>query len=300
MSGAERQPCSILVEFQEIGEVCVAKLWLHIGSHKTGTTSTQKTLAGSRDVLRKAGLVYPWNREWFAEDPRAEPRGYAQHYLTDEAKAGTLHENLDKYHRGFEGKEWMMSSEVLSTMRRRHVEYLLETFSQRFDDIHALMYVREPGSLAISRTATHIVMGKTTLEAVIADPKVYRYRHNIEPWLDLLGKDKLTVKVYERKRLKNENMVDDVLGEFGYDAKRIALTRATMGITPSHAAILALSERNGRGEGHVRGGPWRRLKGPPFTLPPEILEFVRRESADDVAWLREQFGIEFPEPALAR
>lgn len=280
----------------------MAKLWLHIGSHKTGTTSTQKTLSGSRDVLQEAGLVYPWNKLWFDEDPGTKPRGYAHHYLVPEARDRTLADNLDKIHEGFEGDEWFLSSEVLSTIKRPDLAHLLDAFGKRFDDIRAIMYVREPGDLAVSRTATHIVMGQTTFEAVCEDPKVYRYKRNMTPWLKLLGKDRFVVRVYNKKTLHKNNIVDDLMHVIGRSDQPIALNRATRFVTPSHNAVMAMSERNARGEAHLRGG-YRKLEGPPFTLPPEIIDHVRRESADDVAWLRETFGVEFEVPsqsALAR
>ena len=144
----------------------MSKLWLHIGSHKTGTTSTQKTFAASRDALRGAGLTYPWNRLWFAEDPGRKPRGYASHYVAEEAERRKLTESFDAMHEGFSGDEWIMSSELMSTLDRRVLGHMLEALSARFSDIRALMYVREPGDLVVSRTSQHIAMGNVTLEDV--------------------------------------------------------------------------------------------------------------------------------------
>ncbi len=276
----------------------MAKIWIHIGSHKTGTTSIQKTFSSSRDILRDAGLTYPWNRMWFPTDPENKPRGYAQHYLVKEAKAGTLRANLAAIHAGFEGDEWIVSSELLSAIKPRAVAHVLDALAAQFSEIHAIMYVREPGKLVVSRTATHIVMGRTTYEAACAEPKIYPYRRNMTPWLRHLGKDRFTVRVYDRQRLRNGNVVDDLLDATGRDPDAIPLDYARKFVTPSHDAVMAMSERNARGEGHLRGGGWARIPGPPFTLPPEIVAHVRRESAGDVAWLRREFGIEF-EPSIA-
>jgi len=274
----------------------VATLWLHIGSHKTGTTATQKTLSGSRDGLREAGIVYPWNRLWFDEDPGTRPRGYAQHYLVEEAKRQALADKIDGIHAGFEGEEWLMSSELMSSASPEVVDHILDTFARTFTDIRAIMYVREPGALTVSRSATHIVMGKTTYEEVCDKPKVYRFKRNMTPWLERLGKDRFTVRVYDRKHLRNGHIVDDVLAAMGRDAADITLERATIGVTPSHNAVLAMSERNARGEGDQRGG-WRSIPGPKFTLPADVISFVREKSVEDVAWLKEEFGIEFDQPA---
>ncbi len=271
----------------------MAKLWIHIGSHKTGTTSIQKTFAGSRAKLREAGLTYPWNRLAFPDDPGTKGRGSAQHYLADEAKAHTLKQNLDAIHAGLDGEEWIVSSELLSAIHKPAARHLLDAFSVRFGEIRVVIYVREPGSLVVSATATLIVMGQTTYEAACAEPRIFGYRRAIAPWLDLLGKDRLCVRVFDKSRLRNGSVVDDLLDLMGYGGKSLALDRETQFVTPSHDAVLAMSERNARGEGHLRGGGWGRIPGPPFTLPSDVIETVRRKSADDLAWLRQEFGIAF-------
>lgn len=267
------------------------RLWLHIGSHKTGTTAIQKTFARSRDALRQAGLTYPWNRLWFPDDPGEQPRGYAQHYIADEAATLTP-ETLDRMHAGFDGEEWLMSSETFSVLPPPTVKALFATLSQRFEDIHAVMYVREPGALAVSLAATRIIMGRATYEEVCKAPRIYRYRQYMAPWMRQLGPDRFTVRVYDKARLANANVVEDILGVLGRDGSAIPLRRHKRNVTPSHDAILALSERNA-GNAPAPGAKLRSIPGPPFTLPQAIVDHVRRESAEDVAWLHRRFGITF-------
>lgn len=55
------------------------QVFLHIGAHKTGTTTLQAELAANRHALKKSGLIYPdfngadshhqWARFWAREMP---------------------------------------------------------------------------------------------------------------------------------------------------------------------------------------------------------------------------------------
>lgn len=48
------------------------KLYLHVGTHKTGTTSIQSLASNSRAFLAEEGLIYPDSVEWFGADPRLQ------------------------------------------------------------------------------------------------------------------------------------------------------------------------------------------------------------------------------------
>ncbi|GAB5374589.1 MAG: hypothetical protein AcusKO_10510 [Acuticoccus sp.] len=75
-------------------------------------------------------------------------------------------------HADFAGDEWIMSSELMSTLDRKVLGHMLEALSARFSDIRALMYVREPGDLVVSRTSQHIAMGNLTLEDACRKPRI--------------------------------------------------------------------------------------------------------------------------------
>ena len=195
-------------------------------------------------------------------------------------------------HAGFDGDEWVMSSETFSVLPPPAVRQAVAALSQRFEDIQAVMYVREPGALAVSLAATRIIMGRATFEEVCAAPRIYRYRQFMQPWLRHLGPDRLTVRVYDKARLANGNVVEDLLGVLGRDGGAIPLHRPKRNVTPSHDAILALSERNASG-GSAAGAKLRAIPGPPFALPQEIVDHVRSESAADVEWLHKRFGVAF-------
>lgn len=50
------------------------RLLLHVGTHRTGTTSIQQVLASNRDWLRERGIVYPDASRWFGGSDRAHIR----------------------------------------------------------------------------------------------------------------------------------------------------------------------------------------------------------------------------------
>lgn len=48
------------------------KIYLHVGTHKTGTTSIQSLASKNREMLSNLGLCYPDSITWFNVDPRLQ------------------------------------------------------------------------------------------------------------------------------------------------------------------------------------------------------------------------------------
>lgn len=57
---------------QNVCEDDLPRLFLHVGTHKTGTTSIQNAASANRDELASKGLCYPNSCEWFDVDPRLQ------------------------------------------------------------------------------------------------------------------------------------------------------------------------------------------------------------------------------------
>lgn len=273
----------------------LAALWLHVGGHRTGSTSVQQTFAASRPVLRAAGLVYP---DDVAGAPGAAP-SIAQHHLVGMERA-ELTRHLAAIVARHGAVETVISAEGFENVEDRAA--VVGGCADVFGDVRVIYYVRDPVAVAISRAARRIKAGQATYAEVCAQPPIPALRANVEGWQAAAG-DRLVLRPYDRTRLVNGDVVDDILALMGRDAAAMPLIRRERNRSISLPHALELSRRIEARRRTANPAPWRRPAdagaGPPFTLPRATIKAVEAATAADVAWLASA-GIQFaPTPRIA-
>jgi len=196
------------------------RLFLHIGTHKTGTTSLQRFLTDNRAVLRRQGLLYP--------DPA--PGGFGQRYahhqvahaMAGQAGAGTPEDArrfFDRVRRSLRGRDTaIVSAEALY----RHVLPNADS-DRRFDagggatgdplayiqrvreclgdfDVTVLVMLRRQDAFLESLYAEQVMTSSyrkdidrfTTERAWLAD-----YDARLTMWASVFGADRLSVRTFE-------------------------------------------------------------------------------------------------------
>ncbi|MFD2858417.1 hypothetical protein ACFSZS_31685 [Seohaeicola zhoushanensis] len=115
-------------------------LHIHIGSHKTATTTLQNTFAVSSDLLEHAGVLYPaTGRKFQAHHPLAWQ-------LRDTAQSGTSLEDLGDWPATLQEIDASSASQVI--ISSEDFEWLqdlsrLELLKDRYD-VRVLFYIRSP------------------------------------------------------------------------------------------------------------------------------------------------------------
>lgn len=191
----------------------MAKLILHIGSHKTGSSSIQQVLAETLKPSRRAKILYP-------EAGRDPGWPYAHHALAKHlGKHDGLPGPLDREVRGFKGDTVIISCENLF-----HWSALdkFSAFDQSglFDEIEIILYLRRPDMFFESWYGESVRRG-TTLhfpERFWLDELDY---FRIEPRVDHLNKvlpdAKITVRSYDLANAKEHGAVGDFCGLIGLE-----------------------------------------------------------------------------------
>lgn len=162
------------------------KLYLHIGSHKTGTTSLQSTFHKNRSELKTQGFLYPGNeanhhklffitnspeKDWprqFKKMPREILESEIKEYMP------ILERDLkSNYYKQIISSEYLFIDEVESIKNAFH--YLCNFFS----DIVVYIFVRDPVGFYISAQQQMI-----KARSYITPPDRFRYRFKsvIEAW----------------------------------------------------------------------------------------------------------------------
>jgi hypothetical protein len=127
-----------------------------------------------------------------------------------------------------------LSSQLKSANEIRRIADLLRPIST---DIRVVVYLRRQDELALSLYSTSIRAGAVLPELTVQQAlENYDYAVMLEPWAKVFGKQALIVKVYERSRLKDGDLVSDFFSIVGY--KPVASVKAP---SRSNTSLDALS-----------------------------------------------------------
>lgn len=202
------------------------RLSLHIGSHKTGTTSVQFTFERNRERLLQRGLAWVQGETMpnlhqylvFADPAQIVPKGYRA------ADAGRLAAVLA----AAPADHVFASSENFSFFFTQDaIDELAAALRPHFDRITIIAYLRRQDRHAIShhqegakpeRPAEGELWGHalTPLPRPAPQQRLYLdYDARIAMWEKAFGADNLRVRLFDRAILKQGDIVPDILDVLG-------------------------------------------------------------------------------------
>ncbi|WP_125776223.1 hypothetical protein [Antribacter gilvus] len=286
---------------------------IHIGAEKTGTTAVQASLRRCRDVLAASGVLYSRSLTY---------RDSVSHQLAattsmDPGRVDDLRQNLGlltaqsvERHRREVAAElreevggavgattFLISSEHLHSrlVTPAEVVRLRELLDGLFDEIEVLVYLRPQHEVALSLYSTRLKVGLphvAPLSEEAAEPGYFDYGGLVTRWADAFGADKLTVRTFEKDRLRD----GDILADFRTAAALpLALPRVPTGANTSLSrqglsllrAVNRLAPRYVAGRPNPVRGPLVRLVerafpgGGPVATRSEAFAFFERFDASN-------------------
>lgn len=242
-------------------------LLLHIGTTKTGSSSIQYFCKTNRERLRNLGVAYP-------SFPGVENHRGITVYAVDYARSKDLNrqigndtaeqcsaykeafvEGFDNELRTFAGaKTFVLSSEHLHSRctTLESIGRLKEFLCSRFEKISVLCYLRPQIEHAVSLYSTLLRHGyQETLEEFLEDKMsqpnnpYFNFKKFLSPWVDIFGKDRLKVKLYDDTRQLKRGVLSDFQSEIGVDvnSEEFAYT-PRRSVSNSQEAEVVLLTRN--------------------------------------------------------
>jgi hypothetical protein len=196
---------------------------LHLGAEKTGTSSIQKYFGVHREALLGEGLLYP--------ESFTNPSGHVHLKLSGAAVDGSLDPSnpqgvafraeLDRaLKRG--AKTVVFSSEFFHSELRDNnaVERLKAFLSAYFDRFKLIYYARRQDQMLASMHSTAIQGGWTTdprALSVYESKGHYYFDHAAvcDLWAGAFGRENLVCRIFERDKLINRDIIDDVISVAG-------------------------------------------------------------------------------------
>lgn len=206
-------------------------LYLHIGNHKTGTTSIQHALVDNRDFLGANNISFFSEHikgkdlktgntsAWVFVDPKQVKNGVGS-YVKEVNKLASKLSNLPH-------NTVIMSAESFSFIFEKQViENLYQALKQYFDEIKIIVYLRRQDEQIISHhqqeskghNGTGVLFFGTDCHAIPQDIEHHRYYMDyymrISLWADIFGDDNIIVKDFDKNTLKDHDVVADFFSIF--------------------------------------------------------------------------------------
>lgn len=177
------------------------RLYLHIGYHKTGSTSLQGSLGEERDVLRKNGIYYP---------PNSGKRPHKHTYLSATTRSlnrdgpadpDAVRALLEPIAKGADGADiTVISDEAFSTRTPQQIRTLAAL--RTYFDVRVVVAVRRQDTFLLSWYNQMVKERRVTknFPKFVRDQPWQRlsYAKALEPWAKAFGHDALRVLSFDR------------------------------------------------------------------------------------------------------
>lgn len=291
-----------------------ATIYLHIGLHKTGTSSIQTTMFNNRTKLLAHGINYA---PLSGDDPnhsvvllplfRRAPHRYRANRLagidTKEKAAKKNAASLAALRRALKSNKSasiVFSGEGLSGLpveRLKQLRLELEPYAERF---RVIVYIRDPYSAANSMIQQRVRRGQTYQE-IIAAPPYLRYSR-IGPAIQVFGRENVDIRMFDPAHFVGGDLIADFLSAIGAApelAKELHVARTNVALSHEAAYLLHAINMHSPRDDSVAPDLIKRpdllkwleqIPGQPYRCPPRLLKAARPLIARELKWLRNVLG----------
>jgi hypothetical protein len=296
---------------------------LHVGLHKTGTSSIQKTLFErvNNKLLEEKDYVYPksWHQNHsvpiysaFCDNPENYHVNIKRRYSISKIK-DINKQNLVKLETEIAKREkskLIVSGEDISHLSYGNLNDLKDyimSISTNNVTIKVIIYVRNPISWSISTVQEQIKGGKTYQDSLIHirnNLKNY-FRNKIDKFVQVFGKEYIDVYSFEEAVVHEYGPVGHFLSMLGFNNSEISrfdIIRANESISLLAGDMLSFINekapmiKDGKiHEKRIYGDivPFLGIKGPKFDVPYDFKEKLFKECQDDIKRLKDKYGIDY-------
>jgi len=245
----------------------MARLLLHIGPMKTGSTAIQAALVENRKALRKQGILalQPRNGSFL--------HGVVGNLLKQRPLSPLQEQKLARLRQDLAGtragdQTLLLSGELFGQgLDPQGIELLIELLRQAcpqpIEEIQAVCYLRSQDELSVSLASTMLRSGRLSRPC---QGKPFSYAAMLQAWAEVLGRQQVHPRRYDRSKWEAGDVVADFASFIGitYELLRIrgqqvrnpSLNLQAQGLLERLA--LAMGERYGHQNREVLPG-WRLL-----------------------------------------
>jgi hypothetical protein len=220
-------------------------LHVHIGLHKTGTSTIQRFFRLNAAVTERHGLVFP--DLGFGSRTHGGVIAALRQIEQGDASGEAVFEAIDRLaDQG--GRSFLLSTENFELMPARRIEMFAERIRRRHD-VRVIAYVRDLTRLMPSVYAQRTKKGRNLRDidaffALTQDWRRFRFSEVIGRWGDVFGWETVRVRALDRAALVGGDLVADMVDAVGLPAsvldEALPGTRETFNASPPWEAVEAL------------------------------------------------------------
>ncbi|MFD2672023.1 hypothetical protein [Marinicrinis sediminis] len=243
----------------------MTRLILHIGMHKTGTTSIQQVLGNSRNKLLKNDVYYPEIKPYnhstsfppiFLDDP-SKYEIFRQRGIYDKQRAieeqNKLKELWIKEIQNCTCHNFIVSGEELTLIDESSVRNLKKFTDEHFDDVLIIMYARNPNSFFPSVLSEYVKHGGENIVHQNYSRTFPLYSFRLQKYINVYGSDKVKVRPFDRKNFKNGDLFEDFFQTCGIKLDVKDLNHSIANESLDESAVMFLLEYNRRFPRYLNG-----------------------------------------------
>ena len=182
------------------------RFFIHIGMHKTGSSSIQESFFNSRERLLSRGINYlslAANHSGsmytlFSEHAHAYRPNLRRGADTPEKAAirrEAIRGDLIRELEGNKSAKFIVSGEDLSRLRLAEVTRLRDTLLPHASGFTIIIYVREPYSFLSSAVQQRVQRG-FSFDQIWREPHLPNYRARIEPYIAAFGRENVDIRMF--------------------------------------------------------------------------------------------------------
>lgn len=298
----------------------IKNIYIHIGLHKTATSSIQHTLWQNKELLKDHGVFFPsnWKRnhgivmQTMFSSPefltkKTEYIYYVKANLNSMRKIASFasenKKNIKKEILNTNCNTVVFSGESISMMNKTDLipmKLFLKTMMP-LAKITVVIFVREKSAFASSYYQQDIKAG---LNAVIRLHEKL-YQETIEKFSRVFSKENMKVVSFEKSLKHPHGPVGEFLNIIGLpenEIDKVSIKRANLGISDKAIELVAyinkqlpLTDRT-----TYRAGRYKKdshglhaIQGKKFSLPQKIQAEIWTKGREDNLWLKKHYGIDY-------
>lgn len=322
----ERKPCILDKREQNsinpphyLGSKTKLKALVHIGFHKTGSSSIQVSLEQSKFILANNGFIYPFlkvkNQHWplcVQFLPKAE-----NHYLIREKGFANQTElnkwleeinlELDEQIATFKGHTCILSSEDFSAIPAHKLTEFRSFLAQRFDSTKIVVYVRA-AEKTYSSLIQQLAKGGNVLLKNLPLPNNFKgalKKKLLEGYLKEFGQENISVIKFAPESLYEGDVVKDFQQRFLIKEDREAINLNSIKVNESITGagvifLFLLSQKIPKYIDNRMNPKWRAIRKvilniqpsknlPKLKIPAQWEEIIKQNYQEEYLWLEDTF-----------
>lgn len=280
---------------------------LHIGMHKTATTSIQASLSGFSDGHVRYARLGRANHSLalitaFSQSPE-QHQFFARRGNSPEDLAQRRAVMLEQLRAELDSPEpvLILSGEGLTDLSGAEVQAMERMLAPHCDRFRVLAYLREPIGFGSSAYQQRVKGGRDSFD--VPRPK---YRKRFGKFLRVFGSDTVEFAPFSATAFRNGCVITDFCDRVGIDAEQVPKRRSNESLSAQTVALMRLF--NARGV-KSRGTPERarardlliNMLAPVFpgrfAFAPDLVRAA--QVSGDLAWIEEAAGFGLPDPSPA-